>query len=104
MNSQTQRKRTLFQRFCASGGLNILLTIFAVWLTFSTIHRWCGYDWFYSVLLCFVASLLLAHIVFMPLVFIPFAIYSARFRRSECPICHERGLVVGILMSEPTAD
>ena len=86
---------TLLRRFCARGGVNLLLTIIAAWLTFLPIHRWCDYDWFYSILLCSVASFFLAHMVLLPLALLPFAIYSVFFYRRECPVCFPRTFAPG---------
>ena len=104
MNDEKKTREPWLRRFSARGGLNISLTLIAAPFLCHFIRESWHLDWFYTILVGSILSVLVAHIFLLPI-----AILSLRFLMPAsfcelCPACGERALAVGMRISERTAD
>ena len=104
MNDESKQRRQWFHRFSERGGFNICFTLAAAPFIFRLFHHSWGFDWFDTVVLGSVASILVGHLVIMPLVLLPIGMVLFAFHRAVCPGCGARSLVISPRIAERTSD
>lgn len=55
--NKNDKSETLFQRFCVSGGLSVVVAVSVMASVYYTFHRWLGLEWTYAVILGTLASI-----------------------------------------------
>jgi len=104
MNHATNRTQTWLHRFAARGGFTLTLTFVAAVFMVPRVRAWWHLDWFYTTIVAGFLSLLIGHIFLLPLLIVALRFLVPSFFCEVCPVCSERALALGMLISEPTTD
>ena len=104
MNDESRPRKPWLNRFSKRGGINICLTLAVAPFIYHLFHHSWGFDSFYTILLGSLVSIVVAHIVLLPLVLLFVGIFLSATHRAICPGCEERALIIGIRISERTPD
>ena len=104
MENKNDADKPWLARFAERGGFNVCLSILAAVLICPYAHQHWGFEWFYAILAGGFISIVLAHVILVPVVWITLRVFSPASLCGICPACGQRALAAGMRISEPTAD